>query len=113
MCKLAVLGQALNRGSMEVHMKLHKSRGDLDDLATYPNPVEIPAPGRELARGIVDADHGRIENEELAELDELAEQEMANDGSVDEAEIWQWLTKGNELSQGKISADVRGRRRRG
>jgi len=121
MCKLAVSGQALNRDSIEVHMKLHKSRGDLDDLATYPNPVKIPAPGRELARGIVDAGHGMIENEELAEfnelaeldelaeLEELAEQEMANDESVDEAEILQWLTKKNELSQGKISADVRSR----
>jgi hypothetical protein len=55
-------------------MNVHKTRGDLDALAIYPHPIEIQAPNWELAQ--VDADYG------MAKLEEMAEQEMANDEKV-------------------------------
>lgn len=43
MCVLAVAGVALVKQQVINRMELHKARGDLGDLAVYPNPVETPA----------------------------------------------------------------------
>ena len=61
MCVLAVAGVALVKQQVINHMELHKARGDLEDLAVYPNPVETPAPLRvmdwDMAEKFINGDH--------------------------------------------------------
>jgi hypothetical protein len=83
MCVLAVAGVALVKQQVINHMELHKARGDLEDLAVYPNPVETPAPLRvmdwDMAEKFINGDHENTKQQQMTTMGDREEEEEDED----------------------------------